>query len=123
MRPGDLPARRSDAISKSGEERADIVCRMTPPSDNDRLAFLSDLPLPVTVRLGGRIVTVEELRAFQSGLVLPLDSRAGCPLDLFVGNVRLATAELVVKENAIYARVLEIVVANPLLVRLNGEAS
>lgn len=49
-----------------------------------------------------------EIEALQSGVVLPLDRKAGGNLELFVGNVRLADIEVVVKDGWLYARVVSI---------------
>ena len=49
-----------------------------------------------------------EIQALQSGVVLPLDTLVGAPLDLFVGNVRLARVEAIVRDGWLSARVVDI---------------
>jgi flagellar motor switch protein FliN len=80
------------------------VFQAGPPGNSS----LADVTLPLEIRLGRRDVTMAEVRAIQSGVVLPLDKLIGDPLELFVGNVRLASVELVVKDGWLSARVVDI---------------
>lgn len=79
----------------------------SPPLTNGT-ARLADLPVPIEVRLGNRDVTLDEIQAFRAGVALPLNTRPGDPLELFVGNVRLGMVDVVVKDGRLCARVVEI---------------
>lgn len=70
--------------------------------------YLNDVSLPLRVHLGGREVTMTEIQALQSGVVLPLNTVVGAPLDLFVANIRFATVEVVVRDGLMSARVIEL---------------
>lgn len=70
----------------------------------DRFA---DLPVPVEVRVGKRTMRVREVCGLETGSVFALDRPAGEALDLIVGDVHLASAEVVVVEDRLGVRITE----------------
>lgn len=67
----------------------------------------SDLSVPMEVRVGQRMMTVMEVCRLETGTVLALDRLAGETLDLIVGDVHLASAEVVVIEDRLAVRITE----------------
>ena len=65
----------------------------------------SDLAVPLEVRIGAREMTLEAIQALGVGSIIAFARLAGEPLDLFVGNVRLASVEVVVTGAGLAARI------------------
>ncbi|HEY9721143.1 MAG TPA: FliM/FliN family flagellar motor switch protein [Oscillatoriaceae cyanobacterium] len=53
---------------------------------HERLAYMEDLPVPVSVMLGRAEMTVGDLQNLEEGDVIELDTTLGFPLDVTVGN-------------------------------------
>lgn len=77
------------------------------PSTPDRIDQFADLSVPMEVRVGQCSLTLKELCLLLEGSVLPLDKPVGETLDLFVGNVRLASGEVVILEDRMAVRITE----------------
>ena len=78
------------------------------PTDSEsRLDAFGDLTVPVEVRIGKCTMKVAEIAALQCGSTVPLDRSAGETLELIVGNLRLAMAEVVVNEDRLAVRITE----------------
>lgn len=60
------------------------------------LDMLYDLTLPVSIELGRAEMTVEEVLELGRGSVIQLERLAGEPIDVYVGDRRLAEGEVVV---------------------------
>jgi flagellar motor switch protein FliN len=73
----------------------------------ERIDELLDVPLTIEARFEDRLMTLDELRKVQAGAVVPLRRAAGETLDVYVGNVRLASAEVVVIEDRLTLRITE----------------
>lgn len=71
------------------------------------LDAFSDLTVPVEVRIGKCVMTVEEIAALRCGSTVPLDRSAGETMELMVGNLRLGMAEVVVNEDRLTVRITE----------------
>jgi flagellar motor switch protein FliN/FliY len=65
------------------------------------------LPLTVEVRVGGRDLTLNELLQVEVGSVIALDRPAGETLEVRVGNVSLASAEVVAIEDRLAVRITD----------------
>ncbi|MFN7994805.1 MAG: FliM/FliN family flagellar motor C-terminal domain-containing protein [Bryobacteraceae bacterium] len=76
------------------------------PMSNDA-EYLDRLPVSLEVRLDERLSTVAEIKGFRPGATIPFEKPAGETLDLFVGNVLLASGEIVVTEGRIAFRITE----------------
>jgi flagellar motor switch protein FliN/FliY len=74
-------------------------------TDLDRLDAFLDLSIPIEVRIGQTVMTLSELLAVDAGTLITLDKPAGEALDVLVGDVRFASAEVVVIEGSIGVRV------------------
>ncbi len=73
---------------------------------------LVDVPVPVEVRLGCRPITLEAIARLEPGSVVPLDRAAGETFDVFVGNLLLATAEVVIVDSALAMRITDLDLAD-----------
>ena len=67
----------------------------------------SRLPVEIEVRVGGRDVTLDELLQLKVGSVITLDRAAGETLEVRVGNVCLASAEVVAIEDRLAVRITD----------------
>jgi flagellar motor switch protein FliN/FliY len=65
------------------------------------------LPVTVEVRVGGRDLTLDELLKLGVGSIIPLDRPAGETLEVRVGNVSLASAEVVAIEDRLAVRITD----------------
>jgi flagellar motor switch protein FliN/FliY len=54
------------------------------------------------------MMTLGEILKMDRGFVMPLEKPAGSSLDLFVGDVRIAAAEVLVVEESVAVRVTEL---------------
>jgi flagellar motor switch protein FliN len=72
-----------------------------------QLENFRDIPVPLEVRIGLRTATVMELATIGDGSLVLLDKPAGDALDLFVGNIRMASVEVVVVGDRLAVRITE----------------
>ena len=63
------------------------------------------IPFTLELEVGSLVMTIGEILALQEGAVLRTDHPEGEPFKLRAGGAELATAELVVIENALSARI------------------
>ena len=56
---------------------------------HQRLAYLEDVSIPVSVRLGKAEMTVGDLQGLEEGDVIELDATVGLPLEVVVGSTHL----------------------------------
>jgi flagellar motor switch/type III secretory pathway protein FliN len=63
------------------------------PSDTthfyERLAYVEDVPVPVSVMLGKSEMTVGDLQSLEEGDIIELDSTVGLPLEVKVGSMTM----------------------------------
>lgn len=76
------------------------------------LSVLYELDMPVSVELGRTSMSVRELLTLSRGAVVQLDRLAGEPVDVFVGERKMAEGEVVVLGDHFGVR-LTSVVASP----------
>ena len=77
----------------------------TQPAIN--LDAFSDLDVDVEARLDETHLTLKTALKLQPGSVIALDRAAGNTIDVFVGNVRLASAEVITIEDKLTLRITE----------------
>jgi flagellar motor switch protein FliN len=80
-----------------------------PLDETAQIELLLDVPLAITVELGQASVTIRELLELGQGSILPLDRRAGEPVDVLVNGQRLARGEVVVIDEDFGIRVTDVV--------------
>ena len=93
-----------------------------PPTLTDpttrRLDLLLDVPLEVSVELGRRRMSIQELLALGPGSVIELDKLAGEPLDILVNDRLVARGEAVVVNDKFGIRITDIVNRTERIARL-----
>jgi flagellar motor switch protein FliN/FliY len=82
---------------------------VAPIDERAQIELLLDVPLAITVELGQATVTIRELLELGQGSILPLDRRAGEPVDVLVNGQRLARGEVVVIDEDFGIRVTDVV--------------
>lgn len=70
---------------------------------------LADVPMDVTVELGRAVMHVRDLLALGPGSVVELDRLAGSPVDVLVNGTAVATGNVVVVDNELAVRIIDIV--------------
>jgi len=73
------------------------------------VSFLYDIPIELVVELGRTKLTVRELSELKSDDIVPLDRLAGQPLDILVGGQLFGRGEVVVADDRVALRVVELV--------------
>ncbi len=78
-------------------------------ADPAALSMLNDLTMPVAIELGRTRMSVQEILALGRGSVIQLDRLAGEPVDVFVGDRRVAEGEVVVVGEQFGVRITRII--------------
>ncbi len=73
------------------------------------LDFILDVPLRVTVHLGGTKMIIRDLLQLGQGSVVELDKLAGEPMDVHIGDKLVARGEVVVVNEKFGVRLTDIV--------------
>ena len=97
-----------DAASTAGVHASRLLNRETPSPDLD---MVMDIPVRVTLEVGGRDMPIRDLLQLQQGAVIELDRHAGEPLDVLVNGKLIARGEVVVVEDKLGIRLTEVVSA------------
>jgi len=75
----------------------------------NKLEFIFDIPLQLTVELGRSKLLVKEILQLGQGAVVELNRLAGEPLDVFVNSKLVARGEAVVVNEKLGIRIVDIV--------------
>lgn len=81
-------------------------------SDTQKLKFILDIPLQLTVELGRTSLLVKEVLQLNQGAVVELSKLAGEPLDVFVNSKLVARGEAVVVNEKFGVRLVDVVSPN-----------
>lgn len=76
------------------------------------VAFLYDIPVDLVVELGRTRLTVGELAALEPDDIIHLDRAAGKPLDILVGGQLFGRGEVLVTEERLSLRIVELMHPN-----------
>ena len=95
-----------DKNEKSSNIRLDDVLRFKESSDFE---LVKDIPVVLTLEVGGRYITIGELLEMKPGEVVPLDREEDESLDVKVNGTLVARGEVVLVENRYGVRLLDIV--------------
>jgi len=76
-------------------------------STTETIDNFSDISVPVEGRFEERLMNVQEVLAFRPGAVIPMHRAAGETLRVYVDNVLLASAEVIVIEDHLALRITE----------------
>lgn len=94
----------SEQKERPSEEGTDGLAYM----ESSSLSALSELSLPVQIRIGAAQVTVGELMQISAGAVIALDRGVDEPVEIVIGDRVVARGELVSVEDEMGVRVTEI---------------
>ncbi|HEX9591949.1 MAG TPA: flagellar motor switch protein FliN [bacterium] len=73
------------------------------------LEMLLDIPIQITVELGGARMVIHELLQLVEGSIIELDKMAGEPLEIRANNKLVARGEVVVVDDKIGVRITDVV--------------
>jgi flagellar motor switch protein FliN/FliY len=79
----------------------------TPDSSAQPIESFADVPVVVEAHFEERMMDLREVLAITPGTVIPLNTPAGETLRVYVGNVFLASAEVIVIEDRLALRITE----------------
>ena len=74
----------------------------------ENLDLLLDVQMPLTVIMGKTIMSFKRLLQLGPGSVIQLDRTVGQPADLYIQDIRFATADVVVVDDCFAVRIKEI---------------
>lgn len=80
-----------------------------PEARGSSLGFIEDVPVRISVELGGTRMRVRDVLQLGEGSVVELDRMAGEPADVLVNGRVVARAELAVVEDRLAIRIVELV--------------
>ncbi len=92
---------------KVHSNRRQIEMELPRPRPIERIDAWSDIPVTIEARLDERLLDVRTILAMRPDTVTPLNRPAGETLAVFVGNVFLASAEVIVIEEHLALRITE----------------
>lgn len=81
------------------------------PETGGALDALLDMSLPVSIEFGRASLTVQDVLALAPGSVVQLDRMVGEPVDIIVGDRRMAQGEVVVIGDTFGVRITKMLVA------------
>lgn len=79
------------------------------PTGSPSAPFLHDLPVELVVELGRAQLTIRELSRLDRDDVVELDRNANEPLDVLVGGRLFARGEVVIVDDQVVLKLVEIV--------------
>ena len=97
-----------DAATEVQDAELEDVQEQTVPAGDENIDLLLDINMPITVKLGSAVVPFKQLLQMGPGSVLQLDKVIGEPAELFVQDIKFATADIVVVDGRFAARIREV---------------
>jgi flagellar motor switch protein FliN/FliY len=96
--------------SKTDEENQEYTQNKQPlPSDiQQKLSILLDLPITITVEIGSKVMTLEDVLKLSPSSILDLDRYINEPIDLKVNGVLVAKGELYQVEDQFAIKIKDI---------------
>lgn len=82
---------------------------VSPPTENNNLDFILDIPLEISVELGRARILISELLQLGQGSVVELSKLAGEPLEILVNQKLVARGEVVVVNEKFGVRLTDII--------------
>ncbi len=116
--PVELPELSEETL---GEQNPEAGSPATPeagaPSHEPRsltqeLGFVMDVPLRLSVKIGGSEMLVREVLQLNKGSVVELDRLDGEPADVFINDRLVAKGEVTVVEERLAVRILEVLASD-----------
>ncbi len=109
VEPEEVVAQEADSAETAETAQVAPVEDRTPAS----IDFVSDVPLEVTVEVGGTRLLVRDVLALHKGSVVELDRLAGEPADVLVNGKLIGRGEVAVVDDRLSVRLVEISGASP----------
>ncbi len=100
---------------------ADIDAGVDLGTQMKNIKGLLDVPMKISVRLGGTILSIQELLNVGPGSVLTLDNVAGGSVEVLVNNKIFARGEIVVVDDNFGVRIISLVSSEELVRKMGGE--
>jgi flagellar motor switch protein FliN/FliY len=85
---------------------------MDSEQDMQKLKFILDIPLQMTVELGRTSLLVKDVLQLNQGAVVELSKLAGEPLDVFINSKLVARGEAVVVNEKFGVRLVDVISPN-----------
>jgi len=82
---------------------------MAQVADLSSVAFLQNIPIELVIELGRTQLTVKELASLEKDDVVELNRLVSQPLDIVTGGRVIARGEVVIIEDAVGVRIIELV--------------
>ncbi len=79
----------------------------------ESLDHLMDIPVEITVELGSTEMSLKNVMGLASGSIIELDKKADEPVNLYVNHKLVAHGEVVVVENNLGIKIIDVVNAEP----------
>ncbi|MFC1513510.1 flagellar motor switch protein FliN [candidate division KSB1 bacterium] len=110
----DLSGMLEDDVEEMGDviEAPEPVIEESPKplgEPTEKIGFLMDLTLPVSIELGRTKMLIKEVLDLGHGSVIEFDKLAGDPVDLLVENKKIAEGEVVVVDEHFGIRITSLV--------------
>lgn len=86
----------------------------------EKLGFILDIPLRLTVEFGRSVMSVNHVLQLAEGSVIDLNKAAGDPLDIMINDKLIARGEVVISENRLGIRIIDIVSQMERVEKLSG---
>lgn len=103
------PGAESQSASEAAAAPSNEVFEPKTALSGASLDAIIDVPLRVTVEVGGARMLVREVLQLNRGSVVPLDRQSGDPADILVNGRLIARGEVTVVEDALAVRVVELI--------------
>lgn len=87
-------------------------------SSNQKLDFIMDIPVTVSVEIGRTKINIKNLLQLNQGSIVELDQLAGDPLDVMVNGTLIAHGEVVVINEQFGVRLTDVVSKSERIKRL-----
>jgi flagellar motor switch protein FliN/FliY len=87
-------------------------CKIDSDQDKQKLKFILDIPLQLTVELGRTSMLVKDVLQLNQGAVVELSKLAGEPLDVFINSKLVARGEAVVVNEKFGVRLVDVISPN-----------
>lgn len=91
---GDLRDDQENALEQAISDLQGTVDRDKDAATGGLSRTLREIPLEVQAVIGRAELSVAELNRLEGGSTIPLDSRVGDPVDIFVNGVKVATGQM-----------------------------
>ena len=76
--------------------------------ETDAIDSFGDITVNVEVRVGERMIRLDEAASLDAGTTMSLDKTAGASLELVIGNVRFGACEVTAVDGRMAVRITEL---------------